>query len=95
MTSVRQGEHARFGSGFQSSKGFLGRPGTGYLSNGFPSAQSNNVEFLSQSELPIDIKLATARKNLETKSSISAWTKHENSAVDKAIETISGFERKI
>lgn len=28
--------------------------------------------------MPIDIKLATARKNLDTKSNISSYTKNEN-----------------
>jgi len=53
------------------------------------------VEFLSQSEIPIDIRLATARKNLETKSSISTWTKNENHVVDRAIETIKNVEKKL
>lgn len=43
--------------------------------------------------MPIDIKLATAKKNLETKSTISNWTKQENNTVDKTIRTINALER--
>lgn len=45
--------------------------------------------------MPIDIKLATVRKNLALKSTISSWTKQENNKVYKAIETITNIEKTI
>jgi hypothetical protein len=52
------------------------------------------MDFANQSELPIDIKLATARKNLTLKSNISNWTKNENQTVSKAIYNMSMVERQ-
>lgn len=48
---------------------------------------------MSQSEMPIDIKLATAKKNLTLKSNISSWTKNENHIVGRAIHSMSIVER--
>lgn len=48
---------------------------------------------MSQSEMPIDIKLASVRKQLEIKSTLSSWTKNENSLVDKAMDTITSVEK--
>lgn len=45
--------------------------------------------------MPIDIKLATAKKNLETKSTISSWTKQENHIVDRAIKNITSIEKNL
>jgi hypothetical protein len=50
---------------------------------------------MTSSDLPIDIKLATVRKNLALKSEISSWTKNENSSVTKVIQTLSFVEKNI
>jgi hypothetical protein len=44
--------------------------------------------------MPIDIKLATARKNLTLKSNISTWTKCENQTVSRVIQTMSLVEKQ-
>ena len=43
--------------------------------------------------MPIDIRLATAKKNLELKSTISTYTKTENKTIDRTIEKIQFVEK--
>ncbi|CDW83422.1 UNKNOWN [Stylonychia lemnae] len=63
--------------------------------HGHAHGHPQSYEYLSQSDIPIDIKLATAKKNLMMKSTISIWTKQENQEVDKALDTITTLEKNI
>lgn len=48
---------------------------------------------MSQSEMPIDIKLATVRSNMARKNNLSLWTKEENNTAKHTLNLINFLEQ--